>query len=97
MLSNDKQCQAQFKEWLQRTKSYSLKAAVDASGRAKRAERILGESLDDLLSRGLDATQIVALVSARLSQNPESQGSADRVGRELQLAVRHYLEFRRSP
>jgi len=97
MLSNDKERQAQFKDWLRRTKNYSPKAAVDANGRAKRAERILDQSLDDLIARGLTAVQIVEQVAARLAQNPEVQPRAEHIARELQLAVRHYAEFRRSP
>jgi len=96
MLSNDKERQAQFKDWLRRTKNYSPKEAVDANGRAKRAERILDQSLDDLIARGLTALQIVEQVAARLAQNQEVQPRAEHIARELQLAVRHYSEFRRS-
>ena len=96
MLSNDKERQAQFKDWLQRTKSYTPKAAVDANGRAKRAERILDQALDDLIARGLTAVQIVEQVAARLAQDPNAQPKAEHIARQLQLAVRHYSEFRRT-
>jgi hypothetical protein len=96
MLSNDKERQAQFKEWLQRTKTYSPKAAADANGRAKRAEQILGESLDEIAARDLTAPQVLALLDSRLVQCPDSIGRTDSVANDVRLAVRRYLEFRRS-
>jgi hypothetical protein len=97
MFANDNERQMQFKKWLRRTKHCSAKTAGDANGGAKLAEGILGESLDESVSRGLSAAQIVDRLISRLLPAQKSTGNAERVGRELGSSVRLYLEFCRAP
>jgi hypothetical protein len=97
MFANDSERQAQFKKWLRLTKHCTAKSAGDANGGAKLAEGILGESLDDIVSRGLLTPQIVERLVSRLLPKQKSTGNAERVGRELGGSVRLYLEFCRAP
>lgn len=96
MLARSVERQAQFKEWLQRNRGLSQKTAGDANSRAKRAERALGEPLDDLIGRGQSLADVTRLLTERLAAEADSKEKAERTVPGLQRAVRLYMEFRRA-
>ncbi len=84
MLS-DSQESAPFRQWIEDVRGMSPSSASDVVGRARRAERVLGEALRDLAGRGLGADDVVARLRER---GEESKRVAD-----MRRGVQLYLEF----
>ncbi len=84
MLS-DSQESAPFRQWIEDVRGMSPSSASDVVGRARRAERVLGEALRDLAGQGLRADHI----AARLRERGEEGKRASDMRRGVQL----YLEF----
>ena len=86
MLS-DRQENAPFRQWLEDVRGMSPSSARDVVGRARRAERVLGEALRDLAGQGLGADD----VAARLRERGEESKRVSDMRRGVQL----YFEFAR--
>ena len=84
MLS-DTQESAPFRQWLQDVRGMSPKSARDVVGRARRAERVLGEALRDLAGQGLRADEVAARLRER--------GEEGRRTSDMRRGVQLYLEF----
>ncbi len=86
MLS-DRQESAPFLQWLEDVRGMSPSSALDVVGRARRAERVLGEVLRDLAGQELGADDVAARLRER---GEESKRVSD-----MRRGVRLYLEFAR--
>ncbi len=84
MLS-DRQESAPFRQWLEGVRGMSPSSASDVVGRARRAERVLGEALRDLAGQGLRVDD----VAARLRERGQEGKRVSDMRRGVQL----YLEF----
>ncbi len=86
MLS-DRQENAPFRQWLEGVRGMSPSSASDVVSRARRAERVLGEALRDLVGQELGADDVAARLRER---GEESKRVSD-----MRRGVRLYLEFAR--
>ncbi len=81
----DRQESEPFRQWLEDVRGMSQTSARDVVGRARRAERVLGEALRDLAGQGLGADEVAARLRER--------GVRGRRASDMRRGVQLYLEF----
>ncbi len=81
----DRQESAPFRQWLEDVRGMSPRSASDVVGRARRAERVLGEALRNLAGQGLRADDIAARLRERCGEGRRAS--------DMRRGVQLYLEF----
>ena len=70
-----------FSEWLEETKNFTVKAAMDATSRLKRVQRLI------------DSEKIESDVVSKLENNDEFKSLSVTVKSQLRRTARLYLEY----